>query len=50
MGPKKDVVRLFRKATLEQDLKFGVSEHLWRQLGLNKRFRARRGNNTDPPD
>ena len=29
MGPKKDVVGLFRKAALKQGLKFGVSEHLW---------------------
>ena len=29
MGPKKDVVGLWRKAALEQGLKFGVSEHLW---------------------
>jgi len=29
MGPKKDVVGLFRKAALKHGLKFGVSEHLW---------------------
>ena len=29
MGPKKDVVGLFRRAALKQGLKFGVSEHLW---------------------
>ena len=29
MGPKKDVVGMFRKAALENGLKFGVSEHLW---------------------
>ena len=29
MGPKKDIVGLFRKAALSQGLKFGVSEHLW---------------------
>jgi alpha-L-fucosidase len=28
MGPKKDIVGLFRKAALAQGLKFGVSEHL----------------------
>ena len=29
MGPKKDVVGLFRQAALKRGLKFGVSEHLW---------------------
>jgi len=29
MGPKKDVVGLFRKAALKRGMKFGVSEHLW---------------------
>jgi alpha-L-fucosidase len=29
MGPKKDVVGLFRKAALKHGLRFGVSEHLW---------------------
>jgi len=29
MGPKKDIVGLFRQAALRQGLKFGVSEHLW---------------------
>jgi alpha-L-fucosidase len=29
MGPKKDIVGLFRQATQEQGLKFGVSEHVW---------------------
>ena len=29
MGPKKDVVGLFRDAARKHDLKFGVSEHLW---------------------
>ena len=29
MGPKKDIVGLFRKAALKHGLKFGVSEHLW---------------------
>ena len=28
MGPKKDIVGLFRQAALKQGLKFGVSEHL----------------------
>ena len=28
MGPKKDVVGLFRQAALKEGLKFGVSEHL----------------------
>ncbi len=28
MGPKKDIVGLFRKAALQQGLRFGVSEHL----------------------
>jgi alpha-L-fucosidase len=29
MGPKKDIVGLFRKAALTRGMKFGVSEHLW---------------------
>ncbi|MGA8026062.1 MAG: alpha-L-fucosidase [Bryobacteraceae bacterium] len=29
MGPKKDVVGMWRKAASEEGLKFGVSEHLW---------------------
>jgi alpha-L-fucosidase len=29
MGPKKDIVGLFRRAALKRALKFGVSEHLW---------------------
>src|SRR6266567_5271854 len=29
MGPKKDVVGLFRQAALKQGLRFGVSDHLW---------------------
>jgi len=29
MGPKKDVVGLFRKAALNHGLKFAVSDHLW---------------------
>ncbi len=29
MGPRKDIVGLFRKAALKQGLRFGVSEHLW---------------------
>lgn len=29
MGPRKDVVGMFRKAALREGLKFGVSEHLW---------------------
>ncbi|HUB78943.1 MAG TPA: alpha-L-fucosidase [Bryobacteraceae bacterium] len=29
MGPKKDVVGMFRQAALKRGLKFGVSEHLW---------------------
>jgi len=29
MGPKKDVVGLFRQAALKRGMKFGVSEHLW---------------------
>ena len=29
MGPKKDVVGLFRQAAVKRGLKFGVSEHLW---------------------
>lgn len=29
MGPRKDIVGLFRQAALKQGMKFGVSEHLW---------------------
>ncbi|HXG92017.1 MAG TPA: alpha-L-fucosidase [Blastocatellia bacterium] len=29
MGPKKDIVGLFRKAALKHGLRFGVSDHLW---------------------
>jgi alpha-L-fucosidase len=29
MGPKKDIVGLFREAALKHGLKFGVSDHLW---------------------
>src|SRR6266516_1282176 len=29
MGPKKDVVGLFRQAALKHSLRFGVSDHLW---------------------
>ncbi len=29
MGPKKDIVGMFRKAALDQGLKFAVSEHVW---------------------
>jgi alpha-L-fucosidase len=29
MGPKKDIVGLWRKAAIDEGLKFGVSEHLW---------------------
>jgi len=29
MGPKKDIVGLFRAAALKHGLKFGVSDHLW---------------------
>jgi len=29
MGPKKDIVGMFRQAALREGLKFGVSEHLW---------------------
>ncbi len=29
MGPKKDVVGMFRKAALNHGLRFGVSDHLW---------------------
>ena len=29
MGPKRDVVGMFRKAALKHGLRFGVSEHLW---------------------
>jgi alpha-L-fucosidase len=29
MGPKKDIVGLFRKAALNHGLRFGVSDHLW---------------------
>src|SRR6266478_1416560 len=29
MGPKKDIVGLFRQAALKQGMRFGVSDHLW---------------------
>ncbi|HEY4759912.1 MAG TPA: alpha-L-fucosidase [Thermoguttaceae bacterium] len=29
MGPKKDIVGLFRQAALKHGLRFGVSDHLW---------------------
>jgi alpha-L-fucosidase len=29
MGPKKDIVGIWRKAAIERGLRFGVSEHLW---------------------
>jgi alpha-L-fucosidase len=29
MGPKKDIVGMWRKAASDEGLKFGVSEHLW---------------------
>src|SRR5262249_13958249 len=29
MGPRKDIVGLFRKAALKEGLRFGVSDHLW---------------------
>ncbi|HKX31321.1 MAG TPA: alpha-L-fucosidase [Blastocatellia bacterium] len=29
MGPRKDIVGLFRKAALKHGLRFGVSDHLW---------------------
>ena len=29
MGPKKDIVGMFRQAALTRGMKFGVSEHLW---------------------
>jgi alpha-L-fucosidase len=29
MGPKKDIVGMFRKSALKHGLRFGVSEHLW---------------------
>jgi alpha-L-fucosidase len=29
MGPKKDIVGIWRKAALDHGLRFGVSEHLW---------------------
>ncbi len=29
MGPRKDIVGVWREAALEEGLKFGVSEHLW---------------------
>jgi alpha-L-fucosidase len=29
MGPKKDIVGMFKKATQKHGLKFGISDHLW---------------------
>ena len=46
MGPKKDIVGLFRQATLDQGLKFGVSEHVW---GSYNWFATNKGSDKDGP-
>jgi len=46
MGPKKDIVGLFKKAAHKHGLKFGVSDHLWIAY---KWFSTSRGSDKDGP-
>jgi alpha-L-fucosidase len=46
MGPKKDIVGLFRKAARRQKLKFAVSDHLWITY---KWFSVSRGSDKEGP-
>ncbi len=46
MGPKKDIVGMFRKAALDQGLKFGVSEHVW---GSYNWFAVNKGSDKQGP-
>ena len=46
MGPKKDIIKLWRDATLKADLRFGVSEHLERSYSW---FNTNKGRDKDGP-
>lgn len=46
MGPRKDIVGLFRKAALKHGMRFGVSEHLWISY---KWFATSHGSDKDGP-
>ncbi len=46
MGPKKDIVGMFRKAALDEGLKFAVSEHVW---GSYNWFAVNKGADKDGP-
>ncbi|GAC1705994.1 MAG: alpha-L-fucosidase [Flavisolibacter sp.] len=46
MGPKKDIVKMFKEATYKQGLKFGISDHLWISY---KWFSSSKGSDTSGP-
>src|SRR5215217_454519 len=46
MGPKKDIVGLFKKAAQKHGLKFGISDHLWITY---KWFSSSKGSDKDGP-
>ncbi len=46
MGPKKDIVGMFRNAAKKHDLKFAVSDHLWISY---KWFSSSKGSDKDGP-
>ena len=46
MGAKRDIVGLFRQAAIKNDLKFGVSEHLWPSYSW---FAVAKGHDTSGP-
>ncbi len=46
MGPKKDLIGMFRKATLEQGLRFGVTTHLARSYSW---FKVNKGADREGP-
>ncbi|MCU7547975.1 alpha-L-fucosidase [Chitinophagaceae bacterium LB-8] len=46
MGPKKDIVGLFKKAAQKHGLKFGISDHLWVTY---KWFSSSKGSDKDGP-
>jgi alpha-L-fucosidase len=46
MGPKKDIVGMFRKATQKHGLKFGISDHLWISY---KWFSSSKGSDAEGP-
>ena len=46
MGPRKDIVGLFRRAALRNGLRFGVSEHLWQSYSW---FAVAKGHDTEGP-